>query len=163
MATNESSVPIVGADLVLKATLKGFGGQEVFAKTITIFTAPTELPAKAEGKLFDDTSVPINGRIALELTLKRGSPLSLFQIEDELPVRRLDRHIGSVYNWFQGAIHHIPIVGKPLDDLLPDANQFNRVEYSVNISMDRELTYRLDVFDSAEPKPVLSYEGSHKL
>jgi ABC-type uncharacterized transport system ATPase subunit len=49
MAASEDTMPTIGADIILKATLKGFRREDVYTKTATIFTATTGLPGRRHG------------------------------------------------------------------------------------------------------------------
>ncbi len=164
MAEHSNPSAVLGTDLVMQATFYRFTREQQFSKTLTLLTRTTVLPAAKKGEFLEETSVPINGYISLELRLSTIPRNPVLRIEQhELPVRRWDRQLGSVYNWLQRSVHHIPVVGKPVEGLLPDARQFNSLRFDVSVSVDRELTYCVELMDSASPSPVSSWKGTHQI
>ena len=71
--------------------------------------------------------------------------------------------IGGVYNYAQEAIRFIPIVGKPLEKLVPDAYQTVWVLYRVEVDDDMTMAYDIQLNTDSSKTALLRFNENSLL
>lgn len=133
----------VGWDIYLDVSLLKFDKSEVIQKSEIVLEQGKQLPAKSHSIFIEKAQAPYGGYIRISLMAKRsaGSTRKILDECKKIPIRKWYSHIGKIFNTGQKAIQHIPVVGKPLEQLVPDAFQNVKLSYEISVTEEKKLIY----------------------
>jgi len=148
----------VTADVVLKARLLGFTGEEVTARETTVIEKGTLIPCARDGYLYENVWVPINGRAYVQLFIAEKRNRVVFENSYNLPWRGFWHGLGGLYNGLQIALRHIPVVGRTVEQMAPDAQHAVSLRYLLAVSEDGILTWCIRVGHKDDLKKATALE-----
>ena len=155
----------VGWDIILDVSLLGFDKSDVIQKNQIVLEQGKELPASVNSIFIKKAKAPYRGRIRISLTAKRSAATGR-KILDEckiIPVARWYSHIGNIFNGGQKAIRHIPWLGKPLEEVVPDAFQNVKLNYAISVTNEKKLIYRMGLVRTRDSHGLLVFRGEFLL
>ena len=156
--TTENFLPV---DITLSLSLKGFDGKVVRSVKAILVEKGTPLPLiKEKGNFVKDVKVPVNGRAFIRLSADNGGHRVI--VEDDFVIKRslfLIHRVKNIYNATQETLEYIPVVGKIIAKIAPDAEQIVDCVYEIEISSDGIMRYSVLVGRERKPKKSFLFEG----
>jgi len=155
---------VLKVDITLSLSLEGFDGKEVESKRAILAEKGTPLPLLKKGDFVKGIKNPVNGKASLRLGVDNGGHRVV--IEHKFKIKRslfLVHRVKSIYNATQEVLEHIPIVGKILAKVAPDAKQKIDCVYEIEISPDHLMWYRVLLGRAKKPKKSHLFEGRFRV
>ncbi|MGA2092212.1 MAG: hypothetical protein ABSH16_02235 [Sedimentisphaerales bacterium] len=138
---------VLGHDIYLDVKLLSFDQSVVMQKSSIILEQEKQLPIETDSFFIEKEKAPCGGSI--EISLKTGrSTINTRTLRSELkkiPVEKWYSYIGEFYNNGQEAIRHIPVVGKVLEKIAPDAYQKIKIHYHVSVTEEKQVSYWIHI------------------
>jgi len=159
--TTENFLPV---DIILSLSLEGFDGKELERKRAILAEKGTLLPVLKKGDFVKGVKVPVNGKAYLILGVDNGGHRVI--VEHKFRLKKslfLVHDIKSIYNATQEALKHIPVVGKTIEKIAPDAKQKVDCVYEIEISPDCLMQYSVLVGRERKRKKSLLFEGEFRV
>lgn len=152
-------------DIFLHVKFESFDKSEICQKKELVLGHAQDLPAKANARFVNRQAVPHGGFIEVIFSVKRGQAAAITLLSEHvcIPVKGWARNIGWAYNGCQKAIQHIPIIGKPLEKIAPDAYQNLRVNYEVEVANDGMCKYVINLKRDSGEDELLTWEGTAQI
>lgn len=155
----------IGWDIYLDVSLLGFDKSEVIQKSQIVLEQGKQLPAKTDSIFIEKAKAPYGGVIRISLVAKR-SAAGMRKILDEckkIHVAKWYSYFGSIFNSCQKAIQHIPIVGKPLENVVPDAFQNVKLSYEISVTEENKLIYWMGLIRTSDNITLSVFRGEFLL
>jgi len=134
----------LGWDIYLDVTLLSYDNKsERMHKSQVIIEQARQLPIKADSMFIEKEEASYGGYIQILLTAQRSATTAkkILNVYRRIPDKKWYSRLWTFYNNGQEAIQHIPIIGKPLEKLIPDAKQQVRLHYNISITKEKYLSY----------------------
>ncbi len=146
----------IGWDLYLDVKLLGFDNSFVLQKSKLIIEHSTILPFSRISLFLQKDKIPCGGFIKIQLTAKHGQTTSkvknLLLEHRKIPHKKTLSRIGLLYNKCQKFIQKIPVVGKALEEIAPDAFQRINLNCYIEMASDRNCCYKINLMQSSDSK-----------
>jgi len=155
----------VGWDIYLDISLLSFDKSEVIQKSQIVLEQGKHLPAKSDSIFIERAQAPYGGHIRISLMAKRSAG-AMRKILDEckkIPVAKWYSYFGSIFNSGQKAIQNIPIVGKPLEKVVPDAFQNVKLSYEISVTEEKKLIYWMGLIRTSDNITLSVFQGEFLL
>lgn len=155
---------LLGVDLVLELTLKGFDGEQVQHKHMIIAERGLSVPLTREGVVIEGRKVPVNGAVEYKLAISDVRERVVDEIQCDIKKSLfLVHHLKGLFNGTQELLVYIPVIGKALAKIIPDAKQKVDVAYSLYVSDDRRLFYKVTIGRLKKPAKSIISQGEFQL
>jgi len=150
----------LSVDITLSLTLEGFDGEEVECKRAILAEKGTPLPLLKKDDFVKGVKVPVNGKAYLILGVDNGGHRVIVEHKFRLKKSLFLVHgIKSIYNATQEALKDIPVVGKTIEKIAPDAKQKVDCVYEIEISPDCLMQYSVLVGRERKRRRSHVFEG----
>ena len=149
----------LGCDIYLTVKFLSFDGSEVTKRGQILIEKAKQLPVKIHSMFIEGASVPCGGYIEISLTAKRFTSRQILDEYKKIPSGKWHSFLGSVFNNGQKAIQHIPVVGKPLEKILPDAWQSVKLSCELSVTEDKKLSYWMGLIRRRDDITLLVFKG----
>jgi len=155
----------IGWDIYLDVSFLKFDGSDVQNKSLIILEQGKTLPLKLYDIFVDEVRVPYKGRIKIALTVKRSASITrkILSVDTEVPPIKWYSYIGHGYNICQKALQHIPVIGKPLEKVAPDAFQKVKLVYEISLTETRLMKYWIGLLRCADKQNLRTFKGEFLL
>lgn len=155
----------VGLDIYLDVSLLSFDKSEVIQKSQIVLEQGKQLPTKSDSIFIERAHAPYGGHIRISLMAKRsaGATRKILDECKKIPLVRWFSHVGTFFNNGQKAIQHIPVVGRPLEQLVPDAYQNVKLSYEISVTEEKKLIYRMELIRTSDNSPLSVFGGEFLL
>ena len=147
-------------DIYLDAILFGIDKNPIVKKSQIILEKSRQLPVEASGIFVDQQKVPCDGSFQVTLEAKnKGITRIIIEEKKTIPDKKWYSTLGTWYNRSQEALREIPVVGKTIEKLTPDAYQKVKVIYALSVTEAKELSYTIKLTRYADDIELLGFSG----
>jgi len=155
----------IGWDIYLEVRFFKFDGSEVMNKSKIILEQGKTLPLKLYDIFVDEIGLPYKGRLKIALTVKRTASIKreILSVDTEIPPLKWYSYIGHCYNVGQKALQHIPVIGKPLEKIAPDAFQKVKLVYEISLTNERTINYWIALLRCKDKLCLKTFKGEFLL
>lgn len=155
----------LGWDIYLGITLLSFDKKEIRNKDQIVLEQARKLPIKIDSLFLKETKVPCGGFVHISLIARRSAATTRKFLDEHkrIPAQNWFSFLGTIYNNGQRAIQHIPIVGRPLESMAPDAYQNVRISQCISVTDEKKLTYSVRLLGHSSENELLDFQGSFLL
>jgi len=156
---------IVDWDIYLGVSLLSFDKSEVIQKSRIVLEQGKQLPAKSDSIFIERAQAPYGGYIRISLMAKRsaGATRKILDVCEKISLVRWYSHVGSIFNSGQNALRYIPVIGRPLEQLVPDAFQNVKLSYEISVTGKKKLIYRMELIRTSDNITLLVFQGEFLL
>ena len=149
----------IGWDIYLDVALLSFDKSDVVKKSQIVLEQGKQLPAKSDSIFIEKAKVPYGGLIRISLTAKRSAAATRKILDEckKIPVAKWYSYFGSIFNSVQKAIQHIPVVGKPLEKVVPDTFQNVKLSYEIFVTEEKKLIYWMGLIRTSDNITLLVF------
>ncbi len=155
----------IGLDIYLEVALLSFDRSDVVQKSQIVLEQGKQLPAKSDSIFIEKEKAPYGGLIRISLIAKRSAATTRKILDEckKIPVAKWYSSFGSIFNRAQKAIQHIPVVGKPLEKVVPDAYQNVKLSYEMSVTEEKKLIYWTGLIRTSDNITLLVFQGEFLL
>jgi len=155
----------IGWDIYLGIALLSFDRSDVAQKNQIVLEQGKQLPAKSDSIFIEKAKAPYGGFIRISLMAKRSAATTrkILDACKKIPVAKWYSHFGSIFNSAQKAIQHIPVVGKALEKVVPDAFQNLKLSYEISVTEERKLIYWMGLIRTNDNITLSVFQGEFLL
>ena len=133
----------VGCDIVLEAQFLGLKGEEVAGAQRVVVEKDATIPCTRKGTLLKEVKVATNGKIHFLLYASGSPKRTVTEVREGLEWTRPADYAAALYNNVQAAFRHIPLVGKTIEEVAPDAWHERDLKYRMRVDAKHVLTYEI--------------------
>lgn len=157
----------LGTDVCVGITMLGFDGETIVASRDSILLEmDREVPCEVQRVFIDCERVPLAGTMEARVVSRTDSmERRIAEWRKSIPSPGWYRKLLAIYNRGQKAIQVIPVVGKPLEQVAPDAFQRLQVVCTFKVDPSYLLNYEINVANikSEDHPPLISIAGEFRL
>ena len=141
----------VDCDIVLEGEFRGLGADVKGSKKASIIEKGTPVPCERSGILLKSIHVPVNGEVRVGLYAVGIRRRTIVEIVEGIRWTRWVHYPLGIYNEIQEALGQIPLAGKVIERIAPDAWQTYHLTYLFRMSPDKRLEYKVSLVDTWDP------------
>jgi len=155
----------IGWDIYLDVALLSFDRSDVVQKSQIVLEQGKQLPAKSDSIFIEKAKAPYGGLIRISLMAKRSAAATRKILDEckKIPVAKWYSYFGSIFNSGQKAVQYIPIVGKALEKVVPDAFQNVKLSYEISTTEEKKLIYWMGLIGTSDNITLSVFRGEFLL
>lgn len=136
-----------------------FDKSEVANRGQILIEQAKQLPVKTHSFFIEKAKAPCGGYIQISLMAKRSTSRKILDEYRKIPPGKWYSYLGTIFNNSQKAIQHIPIVGKPLEKIVPDVFQTVKLSCELSVTENKKLSYWMGLIRQSDNIPLLVFQG----
>lgn len=154
---------VLGVDIVLETCFFSFMSKQIAREVGVLAESAMSIPFKRRRMFAKSIDVPVGGEISIRLFLRNRRERTILESRGALKPGKWYHELFKIWNYGQRSMRDLPLVGPSVEEALPDATQKVRLDYSLKVSPERSLKYKVSVRDTADPDIITSWEGEFLL